>query len=445
LLKAAGATLAVPVFLQSSFAEAASAPPPLVLLMQTNGTHQESFWPAPGTFNSIILDKLLTNPVLAPKATLLKGINYKPIGNPSGNGHDQGFHGLYSGFDSISGPGGSFGGGISLDQRLASEANFASARLRNIYCGVHVTITRHQRRPLPFSATGPPSRCQVSSISTRSTRVFGPATATRRRSKKRVYASAAQVGSRRGGSRSEALQKRLGPIERQKIDTHLTALRDFENRLSASTGPISATCASLKPSQTGVPTTGQGNEANAQVLERLFMEFIANTVACKMVGVLSLQFGRGGDHFHYAWLNIPGMPSDAQICGPRTRRREHRADQHRDRAYTDGLIPARLAAFRRPTARPPRRLLIVWGNEAATGPHGMKDIPVVLIGGAGGGSSAPVTWSMRRTAAPATRDHLTSWVSGQRVWAFPDSASTKGSISLVVVTQVHFFTRSTAR
>jgi hypothetical protein len=41
------------------------------------------------------------------------------------------------------------------------------------------------------------------------------------------------------------------------------------------------------------------------------MEFIANTVGCRMVGVLSFQFGRGGDHFHYDWLNIPGMPTDA--------------------------------------------------------------------------------------------------------------------------------------
>src|SRR6185295_3544837 len=111
----------------------------------------------------------------------------------------------------------------------------------------------------------------------------------------------------------EALQKRLGPNERQKIDIHLTALRDFESRLSAGTGtgPVLTGCAAVKPSMTGVPTGGQGNEANAEILERLFMEFIANTIACKMVGVLSFQFGRGGDHFHYAWLNIPGMPSDA--------------------------------------------------------------------------------------------------------------------------------------
>ena len=38
--------------------------------------------------------------------------------------------------------------------------------------------------------------------------------------------------------------------------------------------------------------------------------FIANALACNMVGVLTFQFGRGGEHFHYDWLNIPGMRPD---------------------------------------------------------------------------------------------------------------------------------------
>jgi len=143
LLKAAGSTLGVPLFLKSAFAApAATTPPNLVLLQTTNGTHQDSFWPAAKAFgspmfDSVILHTLLTDPVLGPKTTLLKGINYHAIKSPSGNGHDQGFHGLYSGFDSIAGPGGSFGGGISLDQRIAREVPFPSGKLKSIHCGVH--------------------------------------------------------------------------------------------------------------------------------------------------------------------------------------------------------------------------------------------------------------------------------------------------------------------
>src|SRR5262249_55990179 len=109
----------------------------------------------------------------------------------------------------------------------------------------------------------------------------------------------------------QALQRRLGPNERNKLDIHLTAVRDFEQRLSSPVSARAPACSAPQPSLLGVPTSGQGNEDNAPVLLRLFMEFIAVTVACNMVGVLSFQFGRGGDHFHYGWLNIPGMPEDA--------------------------------------------------------------------------------------------------------------------------------------
>jgi len=403
LLKAAGATLAVPVFLESSFAAAASTPPALVLLMQTNGTHQESFWPSAsawdattGAWDSVILNKLLTNPALSSKTTLVKGVNYKPIGTPSGNQHDQGFHGLYSGFDSIAGPGGSFGGGISLDQRLAREANFANARLKNIHCGVHaVNYMAINAGRISFSATGPSQQmpCELDLYALYE-RVFGSGMgstpADQQKAMRRLMQRKSVLDSVAGDL--EALQKRLGPNERQKVDIHLTALRDFETRLSASTGtgPVLTGCAAVKPSMTGVPTGGQGNEANAEVLERLFMEFIANTVACQMVGVLSFQFGRGGDHFHYGWLNIPGMPSDAHDYVAHLDSGDAniaRINTEIKKWYTDVVsdLAARLAAFPQSDGKTALdNSLVVWGNEVATGPHDQNNIPVVLIGGAAG-------------------------------------------------------------
>jgi hypothetical protein len=403
LLKAAGATLAVPTFLQSSFAfAAASTPPPLVLLMQTNGTHQESFWPTAtsfnadaGTWDSVILNKLLTNPALGPKTTLVKGINYKAIGTPDGNQHDQGFHGLYSGFDSIAGPGGSYGGGISLDQRLAREANFSASDIKNIHCGVQaVNYMAINAGRLSFSSTGPGEQvpCELDLYGLYD-RVFGTgmgngdAAAAQRRLMQRksvLDAVAADL---------TALERRLGPNERDKVDIHLTAVRDFETRLTAAgTGmnPVMPGCTNVKPFMTGVPTGGQGNEANAEVLERLFMEFIANTIACKMVGVLSFQFGRGGDHFHYAWLNIPGMPSDAHDYVAHLDSGDPniaRINIEIKKWYTDVVsdLTGRLAAF--PQGDGKNALdtsLVVWGNEIATGPHGQNNIPIVLIGGAGG-------------------------------------------------------------
>jgi Protein of unknown function (DUF1552) len=395
LLKAGGATLAVPTFLKSAFAApAATTPPNLVLLMQTNGTHQDAFWPAAGTFDSVILHELLSKPELAAKTTLIKNVNYQAIGNPSGNGHDYGFHGLYSGFDSISGPGGSFGGGISLDQRLANEANLSAARLKNIHCGVHaVNYQAINAGRISFSATGPAQQmpCELDLYALYE-KVFGTSTGD-------PTADQAQAQRRLAQRKSvldavaqdlEALQKRLGPNERRKVDMHLTAVRDFENRLSATVGPLPTACVGVKPSKTGVPTTGQGNEANADTLERLFMEFIANTVGCKMVGVLSFQFGRGGDHFHYAWLNIPGMPADAHDNVAHADNGDAdiaRINTEIKKWYTTMItdLASRLASVPQGDGKTALdNSLVVWGNEIATGPHGMKNLPIVLLGGAAG-------------------------------------------------------------
>jgi hypothetical protein len=396
LLKAAGSTLAVPLFLRNAFgAETpATAPPSLVLLHTTNGTHPSAFWPATGTFDSEILHRLLSDPVLGPKATLIQGINYHAIGTPSGNEHDKGFHGLYSGFDSIAGPGGSFGGGISLDQRIANEVTFQSGQLKSLHCGVHaVNYKAINAGRISFSAVGPGVQipCELDLYALYE-KVFGTGTgdsaADQANAQKRLTQRKSMLDL--VASDLTALEKRLGPSERQKVDIHLTAVRDFEKRLSIHSGPVAAGCSAIKPSQTGVDTSGQGNEANAEVLERLFMEFIANAVGCKMVGVLSFQFGRGGDHFHYDWLNIPGMPSDA-----------HDFVAHLDNGdanigrifieikkwYTEIVSDLATRLSKIPQGEGKTALdnsLVVWGNELATGPHGMNGIPIVLLGGAGG-------------------------------------------------------------
>jgi hypothetical protein len=194
----------------------------------------------------------------------------------------------------------------------------------------------------------------------------------------------------------QALEGRLGPAERSKVDAHLSAVRDFETRLSAnlsegSNAAMGQACSVAAPFQTGVSTAGQGNEANADTLFRLFMEFIANATACNMVGVLTFQFGRGGEHFHYKWLDIPGMRSDF-----------HDEIAHKDNGsdataasvmvevgkyYTELAtdLARRLDSFPQEDASTALdNSLVVWGNEIATGPHGIEGIPIVLMGGAAG-------------------------------------------------------------
>jgi hypothetical protein len=393
LLKVAGSTLFVPAFVQRAFAQPApTAPPNLVLLMQTNGTHQKNFWPTGANFDSPILHRLLTDPKLGPQTTLIKGVDFKSINTPSGNGHDWGFHGLYSGYDSVEEAGASYGGGPSLDQIIVREVGFAG-RLKNIHCGVHaVNYKAINAGRISFSSSGKNQQlpCELDLYALYE-KVFGSAGAVADpdRAKRRLLQRRSVLDAVAGDL--QTLQTRLGPSQRSKLDIHLTAVRDFEQRLSNDAlVSLSPACSAAKPSQFGVPSSGQGNEANAPALLRLFMEFIATTVACNMVGVLSFQFGRGGDHFHYDWLNIPGMPADAHDLVAHLDNGDpeiERINTEIKKWYTELVsdLARRLSEFPQGDGKTALdNSLVVWGNEIATGPHGMTDMPIVLIGSAAG-------------------------------------------------------------
>ena len=426
LMKAAGSTLLVPTFLKQAFAQTATPLPPLVLMMQNNGTHQSSFWPAAGAFTSPILAQLLADPVVGPKTTLLQGIYLNKIGNPGGNGHDWGWHGLYSGYDNISGSsGGQAGGGPSLDQVLVSKIGSTfTTPFKNIHCGVNAenySLINPGRASFSCQIAGSqyPVNADIYGLYTQ---VFGSVVATPATTTPQTTAAtqaATQAATLRLTQRKsvldtvaadlQALEGRLGTAERAKVDVHLQAVRDFETRLTAmatatsgggATGPRPASCATQKASPTGL-VNAQGSEANAPALFTLFMQFIAAAVGCNMVQVLTFQAGRGGGHFHYAWLNLPGMAADF-----------HNDIAHKDTTndatsgtpggvmvgvaqYYAGLVQSlgnQLAMF--PAANGKTALdnsLVVYGNELATGPHGIGTAstpnvgyPIVLIGGAAG-------------------------------------------------------------
>ncbi len=402
LLKAAGATLFVPYFLKQAFAQPSpDVRPNLVLLMQTNGVHQDKFWPANGAWTSEILATLLTDPAVGQKVTLVRGVNLKKMGNPDGNGHDWGFHGLYSGYDNIAKGSDKFGGGPSIDQVLTKKLTFQNP-FPNIHCGVHAADYRTinaGRVSFSCASAGQQLPCELNIYSLYS-KVFGSlappstdpdvaAAAARRLAQRKSVLDAVAADL-------TALQGRLGTAERAKVDAHLTALQEFEKRLSGqamSGGGTTAglDCSEMMPSELNVPTSGQGNEANADTLTRLFMEFIANTVACNMVGILTFQLGRGGEHFHYNWLNIPGMRSDFH---DEIAHKDNGSDstaasvmvevgKYHTEIFTD--LAGRLDSFPQDSGKTALdNSLVVWGNEIATGPHGTEGYPLVLMGGAAG-------------------------------------------------------------
>jgi hypothetical protein len=411
LLKAAGSTLLVPTFLKQAFAQTVPTTPNLVLLMQTNGTHQASFWPTSttGTLTSPILAPMLADPVVGPRTTLISGIYLNKTANPGGDGHDWGWHGLYSGVDNITSGGDKFGGGPSVDQILLKNKTY-NTPFANLHCGV--TAANYQlinagRASWVCQSAGLQVPCQID-IYGLYTQVFGSVTTTGATTATAAAPASTAAAALRLSQRKSvldavatdltALEGRLGPTERAKVDVHLQAVRDFENRLSSNLTSSVATanpamCKGVQPSIMGVSTTRETTEANCPQLFTLFMEFIANAIGCNMISILTFQAGRGGEHFHYDWLNLPGMLPDF----------------HNDIAHADlpngsnvsagnvmvGVaqyqaqmvlsMAQKLATF--PAANGKTALdnsLVVYGNELATGPHGLNDYPIVFLGGAAG-------------------------------------------------------------
>jgi hypothetical protein len=368
----------------------AHAAPPLrlVLLMQSNGTGPSNFWPAPGTFWSPILAPIVGDPLLLPATTVIRGLVNRSGG--AGNGHDQGFAGLYSGVRTVGSFTDPWGNGVSLDQILRRRL-VPGEPFPTLNCGVLASDTpafkAHRRS---FSYTGPrqqvpteidPYKLYAQFFNAGATGAGDPAAAARRRLlyKKTVLDSVSED--------LRALRGAVGAADRVRLEAHETALRELERRLGATlapTAPRPAHCVS-------VPAPAEGLdlelEDNVPALVTAMFDFLALALSCQLTRIVTFQFGHAGEKWYFRWLGI--------------NENSHDDIAHRDDGFNAPVTAKvlrmnvwyaeQVAALARALARLPDsegsvldNSLVVWGNELATGPHGLDDIPIVLLGKAGG-------------------------------------------------------------
>jgi hypothetical protein len=416
LLRTTGAAGLLFPFLRPRAASAAPATPRLVLLMQSNGTHQPAFWPklpdgvtltapAPlgmGGLSSPILEPLVGDPALAAKVTVIKGINNSSGG--SGNGHDQGFTGLYSGYKSIGQFLDPWGGGISIDQTLKRTLSFPEL-FPTLNCGVLASDTppfKAHRRSFSYVAPRQQVPTEVDPYRLY-TRFFGVgprpepgqdpvALAKHRLRRKQTVLDYARADL-------TSVRPKLGKLDREKLDAHETALREMEHRLGATLLPDPdrpAHCTAVQPPGAAIQSNDPlaslhglnvRTEDNAPALVGVMFDFLALCLSCQLTRIVTFQFGHGGEKWYFRWLGI--------------NQNSHDEIAHKD----DGSDPVvnekffkisrwyaeQVAMLARALDRFPEgegsvldNSLVVWGNEMATGPHGMNDIPIVLLGRAGG-------------------------------------------------------------
>jgi hypothetical protein len=117
------------------------------------------------------------------------------------------------------------------------------------------------------------------------------------------------------------------------------------------------------------------------------LDFVALALSCQLTRIVTFQFGHGGEKWYFRWLDI--------------KKNSHDDIAHRDNGQDPTVTKDLLAMnvwYAQMVARLVKALdalpdgdgtvldnsLVVWGNEIATGPHGMADIPIVLMGKAAG-------------------------------------------------------------
>lgn len=254
-LKGSGALLAIPVLESLLPREAradATAPRRLFFWIQDNGTLRDEWTPTPNPDGSFVLP-----PVLAPLSAVqkdvvvIRGLDNHATYNNKGNAHDTGNATLLTGIqrtDQANPQSGPYGGGISLDQYLASRLPTAPRRSVNLQlAGGTFTIS--------YTAANQPVT-GLNGLSEVYSDLFGnfggttdPAVLVRRKAKRQSVIDSVMENFKQVNGRASA-------DDQKKLDQHLSLLRDLENRLALEAqGP---SCSPTNPVQTGVKDAQAG-------------------------------------------------------------------------------------------------------------------------------------------------------------------------------------------
>ena len=372
-------------FVRSLQAGPQAAPKRLVIVMQNNGTQQSKFWPG-ADLSSPILDSLFTDPVtradngLKAKTNIIKGV-YVPsdLNGANGNEHDMGFARMFTGERLVSLGGQPWGGGPSVDQILAQANNLDSLTLAILASQVEPHPKKGFDHRESFSYLGAatlkhPRKDPLAVFNY----LFPPVSADPARRVSVLDAVAANLGE---------VSARLGPAERKKLDYHLTAIHDVERRLLN-------TCA--KPPRS--PPNYLGMDPNAEVSTDAFIprlvddmiDLLLLSLKCQVTTIATLQLGYGGGKWRFAWQGIDMnchddvAHHDTADAGSTPENTQRVLLMNQYYASRVAKIATALDAIPEGSGTMLDNTLVVWANEFGRGDHHQENVPIVLIGRAGG-------------------------------------------------------------
>jgi uncharacterized protein DUF1552 len=351
-------------------------------MFSPNGTIPSAWAPAATSETDFTLSPILT-PLADHKSDLVivRGLDQQGGG---GDGHQNGIGGMLTGQMLNAGPFAGVGAapagwamGPSVDQRIA-EALALTTKLRSLELGVQVGQADNWGRMIYRAANQPlPPDDDPAGVYER---VFSdlhtdPAELARlRRRRKSMLDGVAGQFTR--------LSARVSTGDRQRLDAHLTTVREIETRLT--TDLVVSNPACRDPGMT--PAATSANDL-FPAIGSLQIDLMVMALACDITRIASLQWSRSVSQTRFTWANVPEGHHDLS----------HRPDSETG-AQTNLIRINTWYAQQLATLISRLKLtpdgaggsvfdgtLILWSNELAKGnTHGRKNAGYVLAGGAGG-------------------------------------------------------------
>jgi hypothetical protein len=382
LLAGGGAAIGLPwleAFAPRRAHAQAAGPQRFVVMFTPNGLLPD--WTPTGSERDFEL-----SPMLSPLAEhqqdliVIRGL-YQQGGG--GDGHQNGMGGMLTGQSLNSGP---FGGeqappagwaaGPSVDQRIADVIG-GETKLRSLELGVQVGQADNWGRMCFRASNQPlPPEDDPSAVYAR---VFAelhtdPAVLERQRQRQGSILDAV-------GTEYDRIARQLGSADRQRLEAHLSAVRDIEQRLTRVGRAGGAACSD--PIVSAVAK--DDNDAFPEV-GRLQLDLLAMAFACDLTRVASLQWSRSVSQTRFTWLGINEAHHDLSHLGDTDAAAVAKLTQINQwyAAELAGLIQ-RLKAIPEGDGTVFDNTIILFCNELGKGNTHSRENAGYLLAGSGGG------------------------------------------------------------
>jgi hypothetical protein len=358
---------------------AAALPKRFVAMFSPNGTIRDQWLPT-GTETSFTLSPILT-PLEAHKSDLVvvSGVDQKGAG---GDGHQNGIGGMLTGagllpgrFAGVGAPPAGWAESGSVDQRLADVIG-RGLPFRSIEFGVQTgaadnwgrMVYRGRNRPLPPREDPARTFDDVFGAA-----VLDPAERERRRERRQSILDrvVADIGR---------LSGEVGAADRQRLEQHLTYLREVEARLVAQSQGIAACAVPARPVTPAPGPEAYGRTGDMQI------DLLVLALACAQTRVATLQWSRSVSGVRFTWLGIDeGHHELSHLPDSDTLAQDKLARINTWYAERFESLITKLKSYSEGDGTLFDQCLLLWCNELGKGnTHSRNDAPYVLAGSAGG-------------------------------------------------------------